>query len=146
MKRHTFKISINADRQKVWEILWGDDTYPKWTSVFGEGSKAETDWKEGSKVLFGDGKGSGMVSKIESKKTPEYMSFKHLGEMKDGVENISEEMDWYGSLENYSLNEANGKTTLEVEIDIVDEYKDFFMDKFPQALQQVKELAEKVHA
>jgi len=144
MKRHTFKISINADRQKVWEILWGDDTYPKWTRVFSEGSKAETDWKEGSKVLFTDGKGSGMVSKIESKKTPEYMSFKHLGEMKNGVENVSPEMDWYGSMENYSLKEANGKTTLEVEMDIVDEYKDYFMDKFPQALQQVKELAERV--
>ena len=143
MERHTFKTTINASRQKVWDILWGNDTYPKWTSVFSEGSKAETDWKEGSKVLFTDGKGSGMVSKIESKKTPEYMSFKHLGEMKDGVEDISVDKDWHGSLENYSLNEANGKTTLEVEMDIVDEYKDYFLDKFPQALQQVKELAEK---
>jgi uncharacterized protein YndB with AHSA1/START domain len=143
MNRHTFKITINASRQKVWDILWGDDTYPKWTSVFSEGSKAETDWKEGSKILFLDGKGSGMVSKIETNKTPEYMSFKHLGEVKAGVEDVSGGQDWYGSLENYSLKEANGKTELEVEMDIVDEYKDYLMDKFPQALQQVKELAEK---
>ncbi len=143
MERQIFKTTINATRQKVWDILWGDDTYPKWTSVFSEGSMAETDWKEGSKVIFSDGKGSGMLSKIESKKTPEFMSFKHLGEVKDGVENISAELDWHGSLENYSLKESNGKTTLEVEMDIVDEYKDYFMDKFPQALQQVKALAEK---
>jgi hypothetical protein len=90
MDRHTFKTTINASREKVWDVLWGDDTYPKWTSVFSEGSKAESDWKEGSKILFTDGKGSGMVSKIESKKSPEYMSFKHLGEMKNGVEDVSE--------------------------------------------------------
>jgi len=143
MERHSFKTTINADRQKVWDVLWGKDTYPKWTSVFSEGSTVETDWKEGSKVLFLDGKGSGMVSKIESKKAPEYMSFKHLGEMKAGVEDVSGRPDWYGSLENYRLKEVNGKTTLEVEMDITDEYKDFFMEKQPQALQKVKELAEK---
>ncbi len=146
MKRHTFKISINASRHEVWDVLWGDATYPKWTYVFGEGSSVDTDWKEGSKVLFSDGKGSGMVSKIERIKTPEYMSFKHLGEMRDGVEDVSKEKSWYGSMENYTLKEVNGKTTLEVEIDITNEFEDFFMDKFPQALQLVKELAEKVHA
>ena len=144
MERQKFKTTINASRQRVWDILWGEDTYPEWTSVFSEGSTVETDWKEGSKVLFLDGKGAGMVSKIESKKTPEFMSFKHLGEVRDGVENVSPEVDWYGSMENYSLKESNGKTTLEVEMDVTDEFKDFFMEKQPQALQKVKELAERV--
>jgi len=144
MKRHKFDITINASRQKVWDILWTKDTYQKWTSVFSEGSTLETDWKEGSKILFTDGKGSGMVSQIVSNKPPEFMSFKHLGEMKAGIEDVSGGQAWSGSLENYSLKEANGKTTLEVELDIVDEFKDYFMDKFPQALKQVKELAENI--
>ena len=52
MEKKQFKIEIAAPREKVWKILWGDKTYPAWTSVFAEGSRAETDWEEGSKVLF----------------------------------------------------------------------------------------------
>ncbi len=52
MEKKQFKIKIAAPREKVWKILWGDNTYPAWTSAFAEGSRAETDWEEGSKVLF----------------------------------------------------------------------------------------------
>ena len=38
MERHQFKATINAPRERVWEILWGDETYPQWTSAFAEGS------------------------------------------------------------------------------------------------------------
>src|SRR5688500_12139966 len=108
MEKVNFTIDIRAPKEKVWEILWGDDTYNKWTSAFAEGSHAVTDWNEGSKVLFLDGKGSGMVSKIESKKQNEFMSFKHLGEVKDGVEDTTSEKvsGWAGALENYTLKEA----------------------------------------
>ena len=50
MERKEFTIDINAPREKVWDVLWQDDSYRKWTSVFSEGSHAETDWKKGSKV------------------------------------------------------------------------------------------------
>ena len=69
MTKQEFKVSINAPREKVWEVLWNDATYPAWTSAFSEGSHAVTDWKKGSKILFLDGKGSGMVSTIAEKKT-----------------------------------------------------------------------------
>ena len=45
MEKQEFKISINAPREKVWEVLWNDTTYPAWTAVFSEGSHAVTDWK-----------------------------------------------------------------------------------------------------
>ena len=53
MKNMNFDISINAPREKVWEVLWDDASYRKWTSAFSEGSYAVTDnWKKGSKILF----------------------------------------------------------------------------------------------
>ena len=141
MEKHTFKISIDAPREKVWDILWSDATYPEWTSVFSEGSRAQTDWKQGSKVLFLDGKGSGMVSVIEVKKAPEFLSFRHLGEVHNGVENL--DTTWSGAHENYALKNVDGKTDLSVEIDLTDEFKDYFLETFPKALDKVKAIAEK---
>lgn len=144
MEKINFSIDIKASKEKVWEVLWGDETYRKWTSAFAEGSHAVTDWNEGSKVLFLDGKGSGMVSKIDSKKQNEFMSFRHLGEVKDGIEDTTSEKvtAWAGALENYALKEANGITSLSVTMDIVDDFKDYFMNTFPKALEQIKILSE----
>jgi hypothetical protein len=49
---------------------------------------------------------------------------------------------WAGAMENYILKEENGKTTLSVEMDITDEFKDMFAKIWPGALQKVKELSE----
>ncbi|MBA2423398.1 MAG: SRPBCC domain-containing protein, partial [Chitinophagales bacterium] len=65
MQKLNFSTSINASKEKVWKTLWDDSSYRKWTGAFQEGSYAETDnWKEGSKVLFLDGKRNGMVSQV----------------------------------------------------------------------------------
>ena len=145
MEKKQFKIEIAAPKEKVWKVLWGDTTYPAWTSAFAEGSRAETNWEEGSKVLFLDGKGQGMVSTIAKKIPNEFMSFKHLGTVKDGVEDFESEQtkEWSGALENYVLKTVNGKTELVVDMDIAEEYKDYFMNTWPKALDKVKELAEK---
>lgn len=72
------------------------------------------------------------------------MTFKHIGEIKDGKEQPLDEKTsaWSGSLETYILKEKEGKTELTVEMDIVEDYADYFNKTFPQALQKVKELAE----
>ncbi len=145
MQKINFSASINAPREKVWKTLWEDASYRKWTSAFAEDSHVVTDnWKEGSKVLFLDGKGSGMVSKVAANKPNEYMSFEHLGEVKDGVEDTTSDKvkQWAGSHENYSLRDAGGKTALTVEMDITDDFKDYFMNTWPKALEKLKELAE----
>jgi hypothetical protein len=145
MTKQEFKTTINAPKEKVWDILWSDATYPQWTSVFAEGSRAETDWKKGSKVLFLDGKGSGMVSKIADNKPNEYMSIEHLGYVRDGKEDLeSEEVKkWAGAHENYTLKNVGDKTELVVDMDITDEYKDYFVETWPKALEKLKEIAEK---
>ncbi|ESU24135.1 Activator of Hsp90 ATPase-like protein [Flavobacterium saliperosum S13] len=144
MKKMQFSISINAPKEKVWQTLWNDDTYQKWTSVFSEGSKAVSDWKEGSRIHFLNENNDGMYSTIDKRVDNEIMNFKHIGNIKNGVElplDATTE-SWSGSTENYTLKEANGVTTLTVEMDIVADYQDYFNEKFPIALNKVKELAE----
>src|SRR6187549_361027 len=106
MEKLQFSIDIAAPSQKVWEVLWGDDSYPRWTSVFGEGSRAVTDWQEGSKVHFLGGNGSGgMYSRIDRRVDNELMSFRHLGVIKDGKEQPSdkESKEWENAMETYRL-------------------------------------------
>lgn len=145
MEKQQFKIFIDAPREKVWDILWNDTSYREWTSVFSEGSRAETDWKKGSKVLFLGSSDEGMVSTIVENIPNEFMSIKHLGIVKNGVEDLNSEKakEWAGSLENYTLKTVNGKTELTVDMDITNEYKDYFQTTWPKALEKVKELAEK---
>ena len=145
MKRQNFSIDIHAPKVKVWHTLWDEDTYRAWTSVFNEGSYAVSDWEEGSKIQFLSSDGSGMFSIIAAKRPNEFMSFRHLGIVKDGEEqHIDEETEnWSGALENYTLSENNGITHLLVEMDMVEDHQQYFQDTFPKALERVKELAEK---
>ena len=139
-----FTTKINAPKEKVWETLWNDTTYRKWTAAFMEGSYAESDWKEGSKILFLDGKGDGMFSMIEKKIPNQQMSFKHLGEVQKGIEKPADEKteSWAGSKENYYLKEINGVTELNVDMDSTEEFEKYFKDTFPKALEIVKGISE----
>ena len=134
-----FTTKINAPKEKVWNALWNDSTYRQWTAPFMEGSYAESDWKEGSKILFLTPKGDGMFSIIEKKVPNKQMTFKHLGEVKNGVE---EPKNWEGAKESYHLEEKNGVTELDVELDSVGEFEQYFNDTFPKALNKLKEISE----
>jgi len=142
MEKIEFKTSINASAEKVWDVLFGVESYPKWTAVFAEGSSVETDWKKGSKAVFGDGKGSGMVAVIAENIPNEFMSIKHIGEIKDGKEKLH---DWGESLENYTLKEKDGQTELTIDMNIIDEWKDYFNETWPAALKKVKAMSESEH-
>jgi uncharacterized protein YndB with AHSA1/START domain len=148
MQSLRFQILLNASKEKVWNSLWEDANYRAWTSAFAEGSCAESDWKKGSKILFTDGKGSGMVSVIEEMIPNDFMSFRHDGMVKDGVEDmeIGKTQGWAGSHENYTLKEVNGETELTVEMEglgMSTEMLDYFNDAWPKALAKLKEIAEK---
>jgi len=145
MKKANFSVNINAPKEKVWEALWNDKTYREWTSVFSEGSHAVSDWKEGSKVLFMGPDGGGMFSRIAKLEPNTYMSFQHLGELKDGQEQPANEKtkEWAGMHENYRLTETDGGTKLDVDMDMNEEYAEYFNGVFPKALEKVKEIAER---
>lgn len=144
MKKLNFSIEIKAPKENVWAVLWDDTTYRQWTSAFSEGSYAVSDWQEGSKVLFLSPEGEGMFSMIAKKIPNEFMSFKHLGTVKNGIEqpDSEETKKWSGAMENYSLEEKNGVTELTVAMDITEEHEKSFKEIFPKALESVKTLSE----
>lgn len=144
MKKLEFKTVIDASPEKIWEVLLGKDTYPIWTAVFAEGSNVKTDWKKGSKAIFLDGKGNGMVSEIAENIPGKFLSIRHLGDVINGKEDLESEKvkEWAGAYENYTLTEVDGQTEWSISLDIVEDYEDYMMDTWPQALKKVKELAE----
>jgi uncharacterized protein YndB with AHSA1/START domain len=152
MEKLHYSITINAPKEKVWEIVFIEETYKQWTEPFSPGpaSRFEGDWSEGSKILFlstneKTGKDEGMVSMIAENRLYEFLSIKHIGIMKDGVEDTESEeaKKWAPAFENYTFKETNGVTEFIVDVDIEEEYKSMFQDMWPKALQKLKELAEK---
>lgn len=142
-----FKIQINAPREVVWNTLWEDTSYREWTSVFMEGSYAQSDWREGDKILFLSPDGSGMVSRITREIPNEEMCFTHEGELKDGKEELwPEGSEYYGAQENYYLKGDGHSCELSVELHVAEKELPYFNDVFPKALQKVKDLAEKKQA
>ena len=134
MEKLNFSIDINAQKQKVWNVLFDDATYKEWTSVFAPNSSVETDWKKGSKALFLDGEGNGMVSRIAESEPPNFLAIEHLGEMKDGKED-PEKKDWAGAIESYELIESGGKTTLKIEMDSNEKWKEYFAGVWPKGFR-----------
>jgi len=153
MEKLHFSIVIDAPREKVWEVMLGEETYPMWTDVFMPGSHFKGDWSEGSKILFlapdESGKMSGTVFRVRENKPYELVSIENIGMVKDEKEDItSKEATVYaGALENYAFKEINGATEVLVEqspvMDIPDDYKDMYQDMWHKALQKLKELVEK---
>lgn len=144
MKTLHFSTLIDAPKQTVWKVLWEDETYRKWSSAFMEGSYAVSDWKEGSKIQFLSPSGEGMFSMIDKLEPNRFMSFKHLGMMKDGKElPVTDEVkEWVGAKENYTLTDKGNATELTVDLDITEAYENEFTKMFPNALDKVKKLSE----
>ena len=152
MKTYRYSVSILAAKEKVWKVLWDDATYRVWAAAFHEGTRAVSDWKTGSRIIFADENGNGAFAEI-SRNTPcEIMSFRHLGwtgnweELPAGMEfNIGGKLvKWTASDEHYILTSKEDITTLTVEM--TGEFGDWegnLNDTYPKALEKVKELSEK---
>ncbi|MPT33387.1 MAG: SRPBCC domain-containing protein [Chryseobacterium sp.] len=145
MEKLKYQIEIDASPEKVWDVLWNEKTYSQWTYYFSPDSNMVTDWEVGGKTYFTDSsRKNGVVSTIERIEEPKHLIFKHLGELHNGVEDVDSEKvkAWNGSLEAYYLEEDNGKTTLKVEVDSNDEFKEMFDNGFRKGLEVIKDLSE----
>jgi hypothetical protein len=149
MKTLQFTSHINAPKETVWYAMLDDEPYREWTSVFGPGSHYVGNWEPGSKILFvapsDDGGTEGMVSTIAENRPHEFVSIKHLGFMKNGVEDTESDQAkaWEGAHENYTLRSENEGTTVLVDLDTVEEFADYFEETWPKALDKLKVIAEK---
>ncbi len=144
MKTLVFEAFINAGKNRIWNTLWHETTYSVWTSVFGEGSRAISDWQLGSSVKFIAKNGDGIYSQISDLVEEEKIIFSHQGLIKDHVDQLpnEESMLWSGAQEKYFIIPQNEGFLLKVEMDTIEEYEDYFQKHFPLALEKVKELAE----
>jgi len=151
MQKVHYSIKINASSEKVWDTMLQDATYREWTKPFNEGgSYYEGAWDKGSKMHFigpdENGKLGGMVSVIEENNPHEFISIKHIGLLKeDGSEDTTsdEVKKWGGAHENYTFEEKDGVTTVKVDLDTADDFKEFMDKTWPPALEKLKQLAEK---
>lgn len=145
-----FEIMIKAPVQKVWDTMLGQESYKEWTSVFEPTSYYEGSWEQGSKMKFLGSSGSGMISEIVENNLYKFISIKHLGEIKDGVEDTTSEavVAWAPAFENYSFSSQDGETQLAVDMEMLASpetkaMKEMFEGMWPKALLKLKEICEK---
>src|SRR5690606_5100292 len=107
MEKLQFKIDINADVDKVFNTMLGQDTFKQWTAIFNPSSYFEGDWHKGSKMRFvginKEGKKEGLVGEVEENISNQFVSVRYIG-LLDGDNEITTgpEVDgWVGSYENY---------------------------------------------
>ena len=145
-----FEIVIKTPVQKVWNTMLGLETYKEWTSVFEPTSYYEGSWDKGSKIKFLGSGGSGMVSEIAENIPYEFVSIKHLGEMKNGVEDTTSEAvkKWLPAFENYTFTDKGTETLLAIDMEMESSpesqaMKEMFEGMWPKALLKLKEICER---
>lgn len=140
MTQLKFSININASKEKIWDILWEDQSYRGWTAKFIPGSYYEGELKEGNDIRFLSPGEHGLFAKVEKVIPYQSMHFVHFGLVLDGVsQHKTFEED---AIEYYDLYESDFGTELTVTIKTDEEYITYFNNSFPRALNAVKELAE----
>lgn len=139
-------VIINAPAQKIWDVLWNENTYKEWTQFFSPGSNYQSEWKLGGKTFFLDASGrNGAYAIIEKLDEPNTVIFKHAGYLMDGkiVNNTREVIDWLGAEEKYFITQFDGYCKLQGETNTSPEYVQHMKEGFIKGFEKVKELAEK---
>lgn len=146
MKKLHFEVSINAPKEKVWDKMLQHESYKIWTTPFSAGSYYEGSWEKGAKIKFlADTHNEGMIAEIAENKPYEFLSIRHLGYLKDGVEDTTSEevKTWLPAYENYTFVDKDGKTTVMVDLDSAESYAEMMGKMWPEALEKLKEICEK---
>lgn len=144
-----FEITINADVEKVYNTLTDKVLYNEWTAEFNPASCFVGSWEKDSKMLFlgvdQDGNQGGMVSMIKENIPNKYISIEHIGLYKNGEEITTgaEVESWAHSTEDYRFKTIGDSTLLIVELDGLMEFKEYFEESWPRALNKLKEMCEK---
>jgi len=143
-----FEIRINAPVERVYQQMLGEQSFREWTAEFNPTSFYRGSWEKGSKILFvgtdEQGKEGGMVSRIKENIPNEFVSIEHLGIL-DGENEITSgpAVDgWAGALENYTFRPEADGTLLLVDMDANEQFKTYFENTWPKALQKLKAICE----
>ena len=145
-----YSIDIAAPAEVVWNTMLGEATYREWTGAFHAGSYFAGGWNTGDVIRFlgpnDDGPGEGgMLGHIVENRPHEFVSIEYDGFVNNGVDDTSSDFARLvtGAHENYTFTESDGVTTVAVDLDSVDEFREMFDESWPTALAKLKELAER---
>ncbi|CAN5144318.1 SRPBCC domain-containing protein [soil metagenome] len=146
MKTIHKSIDIAASAEKVWEVLASDTQTKVWYAVFSEGTHADTDWQEGSKIIATDNTGEGLVGMIKESKPGEILSIEYYGWIKEGKEDTESKVAQMmkGAKEIYRLSEKGGATHLDISCDMDEGSYEMMSESWNKAVVMIKDLAEKV--
>lgn len=141
MKEMQFQVDIRAAKEKVWNILWQDQTFREWAGIIDPGTYMVGELKEGNELQFISGNGYGVTSLVEELTPNEFLLLRHQADTQDSGKQ-EREKEWTGGKESYTLTEKDGTTTLTAAFDVPPEMEEYFKTNYPKALGRVKELAE----
>ncbi len=144
MKTLRYSITIQAPREAVWAAMLGPDTYRAWTAPFCEGSYYEGSWNTGDRIRFLGPNGEGMSSVIAQSRPPEFLSIKHLGIVKDGIEDTTSEAAavMAPAFENYTFARVGDATEVTVEVQMAPDFEAFMDEAWPKALANLRSICE----
>lgn len=144
MKTLCFATLVRAPRQAVWDAMLGAETYRVWTAEFVEGSYFEGSWNKGERIRFLGPDGSGMTSAIEENWPHEFISIRHLGYVRGGVEDTDsdEVRAWAPAFEKYSLTDAGPYTKVSIALDVAPDWEEYMLSAWPKALARLKAVCE----
>lgn len=143
-----FEIQIKAAPEVVYRSIIDSNYFQQWTSVFSSTSHYKGTWEKGSKIQFlsidENGNTTGLASKIRENIANKHISIEHYGFIKNGEEiTESEEVRiLQGSFENYALIQKGDITELHVDSDTFSENREFFHERWPKALEMLKNICE----
>lgn len=140
-----YAIKIHAPKEKVWDTMLGESTYPEWTGVFMPGSYYKGTWEKGSEIDFlapdPDGTESGMRARIVENVPGEFVSMEHFAEIRGG--NATPFDAHVTGFENYTFKEEDGVTEVSVDLlNLPDEWAPMMAESWPKALDALRKLIE----
>lgn len=137
-------VDVHAPARVVWDTMLARDTYEQWTGAFHEGSTYEGGWDEGAEIRFvgpsADGQTSGLVGTIVENRPTGLVTIRYDGEIDRGV--VTRESPVVGLRESYAFRETDGVTTLDVEVEVPDEWAPSMREMWAEAVISLKQLAE----
>ncbi len=85
-----------------------------------------------------------MTSRIRENIPDRFVSIEHLGIVQNGKEVITgpKVVQWGGAQENYTFSDDNGQTILKIDLDVAKEWKSYFDETWPKALNKLRSLCE----
>ena len=142
MNELEFSIDIKATREKVWAVLWRDDTFRDWAGIIDPGTYMLGDLQQGNEVQFISAEnGYGVTSFVQAIIPNEHLVLLHQVDTKSTGKQ-KRDKEWTGGKEEYILTENDSVTTLKTVFDVPQDLEAYFNAAYPKALQRIKEMAE----